>query len=156
MRIQQCPSYKGLAQWMGEPYTGYNYNVSYVGGEPDFSGGGPGVVRTASLTSIMRPDRCALFGDGEYGGGANKFMRAPWARPADGGYTGPDAHDQTFSGRSGGTQGFRHRGKTNVGFADGHAESFTKRYTDTYDFDEGNIAKGTGFLSADNSMYDPE
>ena len=30
-QIQQCPSYEGGANWADNPYTGYNYNTSYIG-----------------------------------------------------------------------------------------------------------------------------
>ncbi|MGH7979031.1 MAG: type II secretion system protein, partial [Limisphaerales bacterium] len=30
-QIQQCPSFEGNANWYGDPYTGYNYNTSYIG-----------------------------------------------------------------------------------------------------------------------------
>ena len=50
-----------------------------------------------------------------------------------------------------GTQGFRHRGKTNVAFCDGHVESLRKPYT--ADGSPGNTAPGCGFLSPDNRLY---
>jgi prepilin-type processing-associated H-X9-DG protein/prepilin-type N-terminal cleavage/methylation domain-containing protein len=140
-KIQQCPAFDGSSNSPGDPFTGYNYNTSYIG-----HGANESVPRPARLTDVRRPSQCALFGDGQYADGANKFMRAPFANPGD----------ASFSGRSAGTQGFRHRGKTNVVFCDGHAESIAQRYTTTYAADEPRIAPGTGFLSADNSMYDLE
>jgi prepilin-type processing-associated H-X9-DG protein len=70
-------------------------------------------------------------------------MRAPWPNPGD----------ATFRGRWSGTQGFRHSGKSNAAFADGHADSLTRRFTEV---EEGGdkVAPGTGFLSPDNSIYD--
>ena len=70
-------------------------------------------------------------------------MRAPFPSPGD----------QSFSGRWAGTQGFRHRGQTNVAFCDGHAESRRERFTANADGAD-NVAAGTGFLSVDNSLYD--
>jgi prepilin-type processing-associated H-X9-DG protein len=98
------------------------------------------------VNDVRNPGRCALFGDGEYVGGANKFMRSPWPSPGDTG----------FSGRAAGTQGFRHRGRTNVVFCDGHAESLGTACTDTEAREKKNIAPGTGFLSRDNSLYTTE
>lgn len=138
-KIQQCPSFAGRSNTARDPYTGYNYNTSYIG-----HGSGETVVRPARVTEVKRPSECALFGDGEYSQGANKFMRAPWA----------NAGDASFTSRSAGTQGYRHRGKTNVVFCDGHAESRSQRYTDTYGAEQKNIIPGTGFLSPDNSLYD--
>lgn len=83
-----------------------------------------------------------MFGDGEYSGGANKFMRAPWPNPGD----------ATFSGRWAGTQGFRHLGRTNVAFCDGHAESLADRFVDNQDGAE-NVAPGTDFLAKDDRLY---
>ena len=31
LRIQQCPSYDGRSMTAADPYTGYNYNTSYIG-----------------------------------------------------------------------------------------------------------------------------
>lgn len=143
-QIQQCPSFRGEAMWFGDKYTGYNYNSSYVGGRILKRGDTilPGTLPSARLSQIRQPAQCALFGDGEYESGANKFMRSP----------NPGDFDADASLALGGTQGFRHQGKTNVGFADGHVASLTKRYTETAAF--GSPAEGCGFLSDDNSMYD--
>jgi prepilin-type processing-associated H-X9-DG protein len=105
----------------------------------------------AKSQSLKRPGECALFGDGHYSGGANKFMRCPevWYG------------DRFASIKSAGTQGYRHLGKTNVAFCDGHSESRKERFTNTNAIAKRNIDKyneisglKTGFLSEDNSMYD--
>lgn len=142
LKIQQCPSFEGAANWLVDPYTGYNYNTSYIGhGELE------SIIAPAKATEVKHPAQTALFGDGQYSGGANKFMRAPF--DSDG--------DWTFNGRYAGTQGFRHLGQTNVAFCDGHAESLRARFTETDDpGGAANIAPGTGFLSPDNSLYDLE
>ena len=101
--VQQCPSYKG-ANWLSDPYSGYNYNTSYIGFDETKT-----PSQSAKTTSVGTPYRTVLFGDGEYSGGANKFMRAPVLNPKD----------ASFSGRYAGTQGYRHLGKTNVAFCDG-------------------------------------
>jgi prepilin-type processing-associated H-X9-DG protein/prepilin-type N-terminal cleavage/methylation domain-containing protein len=139
--VQQCPSFDGKSNTVADPFTGYNYNTSYVG-----HGASESIVAPAKVTDIRRSSQCALFGDGGFGGGANKFMRAPWANPGD----------ESFTARHTGTQAYRHRGKTNVAFADGHAETWDKRFTETYPGEKPRIAEGTGFLSAENSMYDLE
>jgi len=86
-----------------------------------------------------------MFGDGQYSAGADKFMRAPWPNPGD----------ANFSGRYAGTQGFRHDGRSNVAFGDGNAESLAACYTNNAD-GAANVATGTGFLSASNSMYESQ
>ncbi len=133
--VQQCPSFKGSANWASDPHTGYNYNTSYLG--RDFG-------KPARATEVQNPSRTAVFGDGEYAAGANKFMRSPRATVYE-----------SFSGRHAGTQGYRHHGKTNVAFADGHAQGWAERFTES---DEGGelVAEGTGFLSEDNALYDLE
>jgi prepilin-type N-terminal cleavage/methylation domain-containing protein/prepilin-type processing-associated H-X9-DG protein len=140
-RVQQCPSFDGKSNSPLDPYTGYNYNTSYVG-----HGQGETVEAPAKASQVRQPARTALFGDGEYYNGADKFMRAPFPHPGD----------LTITTRAAGTQGFRHRGATNVAFCDGHAESLSDRFTQTVESQMPLVAKGTGFLSADNSMYDLE
>jgi prepilin-type processing-associated H-X9-DG protein/prepilin-type N-terminal cleavage/methylation domain-containing protein len=137
IEIQQCPSYEGPSNSLADPFTGYNYNTSYIG-----HGQYESIVSPAKATSIRRTSEVAIFGDGEFAGGANKFMRAPF--PSDG--------DRAFVGRWSGTQGYRHRKQTNVAFCDGHAESLRERFTDNAD-GAANVADGTGFLSSDNRGY---
>lgn len=138
-KIQQCPSFKGSANWQLDPYTGYNYNTSYIG-----HGQGENIVVPAKAVVVKKPSQCALFGDGEWENGANKFMRAPWPNPGD----------LSFTGRYAGTQGYRHAGMTNVAWCDGHASSQRELYTETAADEKEKIAPGTGFLSRDNSAYD--
>jgi prepilin-type N-terminal cleavage/methylation domain-containing protein/prepilin-type processing-associated H-X9-DG protein len=141
--VQQCPAFTGKANSDGDPYTGYNYNTDYIG---------KGNIETpsqipVSIEGVRRPAECALFGDGEWSEGANKFMRAPFDDPDNGG--------SISSARTAGTQGYRHLRKTNVAFCDGHATAWGKRYTKTQTTNSQNkIAANTGFLSPDNSAYD--
>lgn len=155
-KIQQCPSFKGSSNWDYDPYTGYNYNTSYIGhgqGElvsNDYSGevryiNGRKIIMPAKAHSVRGPGQCSLFGDGQFKKGANKFMRSPFKHKGDrlGG-----------AGRVAGTQGYRHCDMTNVAWCDGHANSQKEKYTETYKFHQNSIADGTGFLSPDNSAYD--
>lgn len=137
--IQQCPSFRGPSNWQEDPRTGYNYNTSYIG-----HGTAESIVEPARTGDVLKPFMCALFGDGEYADGADKFMRAPWKNPGD----------ESFTGRYSGTQGFRHGGRTNVVLCDGHSEARAQRFTDTYPADRSMIAPGTGFLSKDNRAYE--
>jgi prepilin-type processing-associated H-X9-DG protein/prepilin-type N-terminal cleavage/methylation domain-containing protein len=138
-QIQQCPSFEGNSNTLLDPYTGYNYNTSFIG-HGDFETS-PGVlVRPARVTEVRHPTTTALFGDGQWKSGADKFMRAPVPNPLD-------PHSAAVAG----TQGYRHRSRTNVAFADGHAESVKDLYTAG-----ATVAPGTGFLSDDNSKYDLE
>lgn len=143
-KIQQCPVFKGPAN-SDDLYTGYNYNTSYIG-----HGSMETVKLPAKASEVKSAVNCALFGDGEYADGANKFMRSPW----------PDSSDD-FSFRSAGTQGYRHNGRTNVAWCDGHVSSQKELYTETLteqkeQLDNYNAAakNKVGFLSPDNSAYD--
>jgi len=143
MEIQQCPSFTGEDNYGGDPYTGYNYNRSYIGGVGYQRGAVSKIlIATARESEIRRPHECAVFGDGEYERGANKFMRSP--------YVGKD-FDLSY-GRWAGTQGFRHLNKTNVAFADGHARPWKECY-EPEEYAEYVFA-GTGFLTPDNRLYD--
>jgi prepilin-type processing-associated H-X9-DG protein len=145
-RIQQCPSFKGDSNAEYDPYTGYNYNTSYIGhGERE------NIPTPTKVNQVRRPSDCALFGDGQWENGANKFMRAPWPNPGD----------LTFGGRYAGTQGYRHSGKTNVAWCDGHASSQKELYTETTASGKLKLERynakaknKVGFLSPNNSAYD--
>jgi prepilin-type N-terminal cleavage/methylation domain-containing protein/prepilin-type processing-associated H-X9-DG protein len=138
--IQQCPSFTGAANWLADPYTGYNYNTSFLG-----HGQFESVPEPAKTAAVRQPASTVIFGDGQYSAGANKFMRAPWPNPGD----------ASFNGRWAGTQGFRHERRSNTAFCDGHAESLRDRFTDNAN-GAANVAPGTGFLCASNSLYDLE
>ncbi len=155
--VQQCPSYDGTAAGMPDPYTGYNYNTSYIGG-------GVGettpittmpVKPSAKLGSMNHTSQTAMFGDAMSAGGTNKFMRSPMLM------TGTDIGDAvSVATRLAGTQGYRHMGKTNVCFLDGHAQPVSNQYTQAcknvggvLTYGSAPAAVGTGFLSADNSAY---
>ena len=147
-QIQQCPSFNGSANWDGDPYTGYNYNTSYIG-----HGQGEAIEQPAKASALRHPAGTAVFGDGQWSSGADKFMRAPWSDVSNGG-DGPNADAQ----RSAGTQGFRHSGLSNAAFCDGHVESQSACYTN-YAADPYNpspVASATGFLSPSNSLYSLE
>ncbi len=142
-KVQKCPSFtkeNGSWGWSDlRPYTGYNYNTTYIGGGT-FE---PLLKSPINLSAINYPSDCAVFGDGEYYNqfmkvsAPNNYMRAP---------------SDSFAAL--GTQGFRHAGKTNVGFADGHCKSLTKRFTAGYP--EVEASENCGFISADDSLYDLE
>jgi prepilin-type N-terminal cleavage/methylation domain-containing protein/prepilin-type processing-associated H-X9-DG protein len=138
VQIQQCPSFIGSADYAGNPFTGYNYNTSYIG-----HGQGEDIEQPAKSSDVLHPAKTIIFGDGQYASGADKFMRAPFPNPGD----------ASFSGRWAGTQGFRHRRRTNAAFCDGHAGNFLTSYTTNAD-GPASVAPGTGFLSSDNSAYD--
>ncbi len=143
-KVQQCPSYRGSSMTTGDPYTGYNYNTSYIGrgqGEGPFQG----MTETPAMQSdIKRPGGTALIGDGGFASGANKFMRAP----LDTGVSESVTHS--------GTQAFRHNDTTNVTFVDGHGQIITRRFRKPGAFaasEQLTDFPKNGFLSRDDSMY---
>jgi len=142
MALQQDPSFDGPDNWSDAPFTGYNYNTSYLGKGQFESPAEP--VRGAA---VRRPTQTAVFGDGAYAGGANKFMRSPRGdRPGgDPGFT---------FGRTAGTQGYRHTGVTNVGWADGHVTARGPRHAEGVEQPAGEAP--VGFLGPTDALYDLE
>jgi len=139
LRVLQCPAYDGKSPTPTDPYTGYNYNVSYIG-----HGQGELNAAPAKVTQVRRPSETVIFGDGQYSAGTNKFMRAPKPDPSNFGDAWGDAT------RAAGTQGFRHKNRsTNVAFCDGHAETRYDRFMAGLP-----VSPGTGFLADDNTPYD--
>lgn len=154
--VHQCPEFEGSATFAGDPYTGYNYNTSHLGAEgrfpeQDASGrwrdGWDLARRGVPAAQFRRTTETAVFGDGGWLGGANKFMRSPANAEGD----LPTAYA--------GAQAFRHRGCTHAGYLDGHVGG-------TCDCREGALATTAlldgvlgypknGFLSDDGSSYDP-
>ena len=153
--IQQCPSYRPNKREI-RIFTGYNYNASYIGGGVgERTPLGKSRLTPARASSIHGAAQVALFGDGQYGQNANKFMRAPLI--ATGTNVGDGVDPDT---RAAGTQGFRHLGRTNVCYCDGHAESLPLRFTQAGTYSgtgpptyTATASGPTGFLSADNRAY---
>lgn len=156
--VQLCPNFQPPATVAAaDRYSGYNYNTSYLGaGYGETMPSGAPRWTPAKLGSLRRACETAMFGDGHYAGGANRYMRAPILM------SGTSIGDgSTMALRLAGTQGYRHLGRTNVCYVDGHAASVKDRYTRSARLSAGGLvyaaaqaAPGTGFLSADNSAYD--
>jgi len=145
----QCPEYDGPSNFAGDPFTGYNYNTSYLGGEAPFPATGWDRYRFGvPYSACNRSSTCAMFGDGGWAAGANKFMRAPG-----------NTERLPWSVIYGGGQAFRHRGATNVAFIDGHVG----RHADPRKGDRATpdlLSRfmdfpRNGFLSDDDSAYRP-
>lgn len=149
--MQQCPSFRGKANSSGDPFTGYNYNASYIGGFTVKVMGELKGVNSSTSAELRRPSNIAIFGDGQFELGANKYMRAPAAGKLDG--------DFGNGSRYAGTQGYRHLEMTNVAYCDGSVRSVRDLYTETKSkeriekYNEFSPVK-VGFLSEDNSAYD--
>ena len=147
-KVQQCPSFSGSANWLSDPHTGYNYNTSYIGINESIQ-----PANSTRIIEVKSPTQTVLFGDGEYTGGANKFMRSPFASQRDLSFADSD--------RYAGAQGFRHMHSTNISFCDGHVDSKKELFTSTdpagqeilEEYNETHNDK-IGFLSSDNKPYD--
>jgi prepilin-type processing-associated H-X9-DG protein/prepilin-type N-terminal cleavage/methylation domain-containing protein len=157
MKIMQCPSIDPPAAGSVAPYTGYNYNVSYIGGGVgEFTPLSNPHFTPARFGAIRNPSTIAMFGDA--GSFTNKYMRAPVEM------IGTNIGDGVNAAtRLAGDQAYRHLNRTNVCFCDGHAEPVPDCFkfagkniagVTTY-FTTSPAATGTGFLSPDNSAYDP-
>jgi prepilin-type processing-associated H-X9-DG protein/prepilin-type N-terminal cleavage/methylation domain-containing protein len=134
-QIEACPSAVGL-NGEGRPYTGYGYNVSYIGGLwwPGYFG-----RASSALAAVQKPAETMLLADSAIwntmiappGDTGNNLIESP----RDPLYVGPTVH-------------FRHNGTANVAFCDGHAKALTAKY---------NISASDvtlADLSADDSLYD--
>jgi len=155
-RVMQCPGYQGDSNFKGDPFTGYNYNTSYLGGEAMWVDVGWEPVRMGVPPhACARADRTAMFGCGGWKGGANKFMRAPVGMNETPQFDSPHSLSIKYSGG----QAFHYAGTTNTAYIDGHVASVNQSR-------EGNRAtRGllndylafpkNGFLSDNDSAYDP-
>jgi prepilin-type N-terminal cleavage/methylation domain-containing protein/prepilin-type processing-associated H-X9-DG protein len=141
--IQQCPSCDVKSPTRSDPYTGYNYNTSFIG-HGIYESPQPAPARAGQLRNTQR---IALFGDGQYAAGTDKFMRAPVAQSP----VVTNGDSVGLPTRLAGTQGFRHRGMTNVQFCDGHAETLPQSFPGP---PGSSVAPNCGFLSSDLSRYD--
>lgn len=148
-QILGCPKCaRSSDNWDGNPSTGYNYNVAYIG----YVEGDAGTRQYPTRwDTIKYPEKVVLFGDGGYSGGVNKFMRAP-------------KQDKKWDGspaalRKAGTQAFRHgRGRLrhcNMSFADGHVEKFYTPYKTNGKVGWQHEKSHTAFISSGNGIYGP-
>lgn len=156
-KVQQCPSFIGPSTFGADPYTGFNYNTSFVGAEgawPTLGGDGQllsgwrNARKGLSMHQHSRAAETALFGDGAWKGGANKFMRAPSATV-----------EMDLGIVYAGGQAYRHQGCTNVAWLDGHVRGVCQQCRGVHA--TPTLLESTmgwpenGFLSEDDSAYDP-
>jgi len=155
--VQQCPEFLGPSTFGSDPATGYNYNTSYIGAEgrfPEMNDAGEWLDgwrvarRGLSSAQFRKTSTTALFGEGGWRGGANKFMRAP-SGEVEGDL--PTVY--------GGGQAFRHTGCTHACYLDGHVGGVCSCSAGMY-------AQPTlladilgfpdnGFFADDDAPYDP-
>lgn len=154
-RLARCPCCVPTA--MDPDASGYNYNTSYLAAEGHYPVMGPDGCMRSGWDAVRpglppaarrRPSDTALFGEGGWRGGANRFMRAP------GGTVEGDLPTVYAGG-----QAFRHLGSTNVCWLDGHVASVGVPCAGVHAAPP--LTQGTlgfphnGFLAEDDSAYDP-
>lgn len=150
--VQQCPSFAGPSTFGADPHTGYNYNTSYLAAEAHFPTSaadcGREAIRPAlPMTQHRRTSTTALFGDGGWRGGANKFMRAPSGNV-----------EGDLSVVYSGAQAFRHQGASCVVYLDAHVSCPRQCCAGSNASAPLMQLMGhpaNGFLSEDDSAYDP-
>jgi len=137
-KVYQCPSASGYTKEYVPPFAGYGYNECL----------GFDVYNTKNLgvtnTSVKRPSMTMLNADAGYKSG-NKYEPTSYLRaPLEGG-KGYAAYNSSA------TSDFRHSRTANAVYVDGHCEN-TKNPRVVNGAGDG---VRTGFLSSDNSRYDP-
>lgn len=132
-QIHGCPDFVSPGG-AGRPYNGYAYNATYIGGDlATVDGDFP----SCALAQIVTPAQTAVFADGGYGTTKplpENFLRAP--------------SDTALY--PGGLVDFRHKGRANVAYADGHVKSVADL------FPHKSLYPEFGGLSADDSAYGPD
>lgn len=156
-RVLQCPDFRGDDTFGNEPTTGYNYNTSFVGAEGRFPTvdehgkvreGWEHCRRGIPAAAHRRTTTTALFGDGGWKMGGNKFMRAP-----------SNTVESDLGLVCAGGQAYRHGNCTNIVCLDGHCECVETRFEGPHATEE--ILEdvmdypNNGFLSEDDDRYDP-
>jgi prepilin-type processing-associated H-X9-DG protein/prepilin-type N-terminal cleavage/methylation domain-containing protein len=146
-QIPHCPLCPLASRTGPDAATGYNYNTTWLGGEAPnpWANGWENYRFGLTVAQVGHAGRCAMFGEGGYGTSTNRFMRAP-----------SNAIEHNVWTIYSGTQSYRHGGRTNVAFADGHTESRRGVFPGVHATEE--LLKWTdhprnGFLSNDDSAY---
>ena len=140
--VRRCPGFRPEAAGFETSCGGYGYNALGVGSEVCLPGGGTAVGM--KVGTIAHPAQTVMFADAAFlsGGGAKaKLIEYSFAEPprfADGMVPWPSIH-------------FRHRGKANVAWADGHVSAETLARTDG-----PSAPHALGWFGPDNNeLFDP-
>ena len=130
------------------PFTGYNYNTSFVGGEAPFPAVGFQAIRVGVAPSGWQHTGAVMFGIGGWSGGTNRYMRAPGNHEFVGAAT-CCAGAQSFQHVGDRTHFSRLDGSVGVSAAPsdgGHDQGYAAQILDH---------PNNGFLSDDDRAYDP-
>lgn len=148
-QIRECPSFKSFVKGWEGGAGGYGYNDQYIGGGGSM--GTPEAEIPAKDSQIRNPSKTIMLADTAMwqSGGIIEyaFVTAPYWFYGDWGIEStPSIH-------------FRHNGRANVAFCDGHVESRkldatrAGAYASNKDVQKSN---NLGYVGIDNSLYDRE
>ena len=141
-KIYQCPSASGYTKAYVTPYAGYGYNECL-----GFDIYNPKTRRCFKASGVRHPARTLLNADAGYRDSYSgiyeitSYLRAP-----EEGGKGFGAYHAS------GTVDFRHDGSAVVSYTDCHVATTTRIYT----VPPAGDGRRTGFVTQDNSGYDPE
>jgi type II secretory pathway pseudopilin PulG len=157
--IQQDPLFAGASTFGSDPFTGFNYNTTYLGaeGHMPYLGAGGQIVQGWDAARLgippdrfRQPDKTAVFGQGGWAGGANKFMRAP-LNSVEGDLWLVYAGGQAFRAVG---------GTTIVAYLDGRVASVAQPRQGIHAtpalLEQTMRFPHNGFLSDDDDAYDPD
>ena len=142
--IRRCPGFRPEAAGFESSCGGYGYNALGVGSEVCLPNGGGGTAVGMRPGAIAHPAQTVMFADAAFLSGSGskaKLIEYSFAKPprfADGSAPWPSIH-------------FRHRGKANVAWADGHVSAETLSRTDG-----PSASHALGWFGPDdNELFDP-
>jgi prepilin-type processing-associated H-X9-DG protein/prepilin-type N-terminal cleavage/methylation domain-containing protein len=149
-KVKECPAFQ---QHISGPDSfengsgGYGYNAVYIGGTPRDKWSGERVA------NVPRPERTLMFADTAFAreGGLQEY---PFAEPFQ--WVAPNGR---LAGALSPSMHFRHKGKANVVWCDGHATPEAPRKlgdgVNYYGGDEGKHALGWAGPDAQNGWWNP-
>ena len=133
--VRRCPGFRPEAAGFEASCGGYGYNSLGVGSEVCLPGGGAGTAKGMQPGSIAHPAQTVMFADTAF---LIEYSFAEPPRFADGSIPWPSIH-------------FRHRGKANVAWADGHVSEEPLARTDG-----PSASHALGWFGPDdNELFDP-
>lgn len=158
--IRMCPNFLRYVERTDWGVTfeascgGYGYNMAGVGSQAYLYGfNTQGVARGMKPGAIRDPERTVMFCDAAFPqpyGNPTCLIEYSFAEPY---YHLGESEPPAISGRAVPSIHFRHRGRANVVWCDGH---FSGRKMET-EYNEAYTRMGVGWFGpADNSLFDPE
>jgi prepilin-type N-terminal cleavage/methylation domain-containing protein/prepilin-type processing-associated H-X9-DG protein len=148
-RVKECPSFEPAKAGFEASAGGYGYNNQYLGSSLAVEPGTPGADnRPAKMSQVRKPAETIAFADAAFGDPAlieYSFVEPPIAITQWGNFpNSPSIH-------------FRHHGKANICWADGHvtleAMAWTRPEPNFYG--TNNVALKLGFIGPEeNTLFD--